>query len=150
MSEPVNKPAAFRRAARSRGCLIRVSQTSSGSQAVCCAPREELPSFDSPPVDAGRLLSFFPSIRLMSRGPRFPPLQRDWRLSTVARDVCALSHRRGDHRGGRSQRRDLNLPSILPSPPYNQRVSTTAAPFDLDSFLAALPAKPGVYRMLAG
>jgi excinuclease ABC subunit C len=29
-------------------------------------------------------------------------------------------------------------------------VSTTATPFDLDSFLAALPAKPGVYRMLAG
>jgi excinuclease ABC subunit C len=32
--------------------------------------------------------------------------------------------------------------------PYNPVVTDTAAPFDLRSFLAALPAKPGVYRML--
>ena len=32
---------------------------------------------------------------------------------------------------------------------YTRRVSDTATPFDLKTFLASLPAKPGVYRMLS-
>jgi hypothetical protein len=62
---PLDVSASADLAARSRGCLIRVSQTSNGSQEVACVGRNTLSSLATCSSDATVALPFMVSDQLM-------------------------------------------------------------------------------------